>query len=78
MAEIVERMKGAKIIKPIIYGNTATPFGYKRESDGHTHKWTVFVRPYNQEDASKWIRKVHFKLHDSYANNNRSWFELLV
>ncbi|KAF8372808.1 gfl-1 [Pristionchus pacificus] len=71
MTETVERAKGKKISKPIVYGNTATPFGYKRESDGHSHQWTVFVKPYHYEDPSLYIRKVQFKLHDSYANPTR-------
>ncbi|CAB3405884.1 unnamed protein product [Caenorhabditis bovis] len=71
MAEIVERMKKKTVVKPIVYGNTASPFGYKRESDNHTHQWTVFLRPYLAEDPTKWIRKVQFKLHESYANPYR-------
>ncbi|CAJ0945921.1 unnamed protein product, partial [Mesorhabditis belari] len=66
-----ERIRGKSIVKPVVYGNTAEAFGYKRESDGHTHKWTVFVRPYLNEDGSRWIRKVQFKLHESYANSTR-------
>ncbi|CAI4228424.1 unnamed protein product [Auanema sp. JU1783] len=71
MVEVVERMKGKKIVKALVYGNTANPFGYKRESDGHTHHWTIFLRSFNNEDLSKFIRKVQFKLHDSYANSTR-------
>ncbi|KAK6751588.1 hypothetical protein RB195_003163 [Necator americanus] len=69
--EVVERMKGKRVIKPIVYGNTATPFGYKRESDQHTHQWTVFLKMFNDDDPSDFIRKVQFKLHDSYAVNTR-------
>ncbi|CAI5448739.1 unnamed protein product [Caenorhabditis angaria] len=71
MGEVVERMKKKTIIKPIVYGNTTTAFGYKRESDMHTHQWTVFLKPYLAEDPTKWIRKVQFKLHESYANPYR-------
>ncbi|KIH42361.1 YEATS family protein [Ancylostoma duodenale] len=69
--EVVERMKGKRVVKPIVYGNTATPFGYKRESDQHTHQWTVFLKMFNDDDPSDFIRKVQFKLHDSYAVNTR-------
>ncbi|XGW28156.1 hypothetical protein V3C99_008172 [Haemonchus contortus] len=69
--EVVERMKGKRIIKPIVYGNTSTPFGYKRESDQHTHQWTVFLKMFYDEDPTDFIRKVQFKLHDSYAVNTR-------
>lgn len=63
--------QGLTIVKPIIYGNVARSFGKKREEDGHTHQWTVYVKPYNNEDMSSWVKKVHFKLHESYANPNR-------
>lgn len=65
------RMKGVTIVKPIVYGNVARYFGKKREEDGHTHQWTVYVKPYKNEDMSTYVKKVHFKLHESYANQNR-------
>lgn len=42
-------MKGVTIVKPIVYGNVARYFGKKREEDGHTHQWTVYVKPYRNE-----------------------------
>ncbi|CAO4374037.1 unnamed protein product [Caenorhabditis nigoni] len=71
MAEVIERMKKKTLVKPIVYGNTATPLLQKRDSDQHTHQWTVFLKPYLAEDPTKWIRKVQFKLHESYANQTR-------
>jgi len=65
------RVKGVTIVKPIVYGNVARYFGKKREEDGHTHQWTVYVKPYHNEDMSSYIKKVHFKLHESYNNPNR-------
>ncbi|XP_053625631.1 YEATS domain-containing protein 4 [Plodia interpunctella] len=65
------RVKGLTIVKPIVYGNVARYFGKKREEDGHTHQWTVYVKPYANEDMSAYVKKVHFKLHESYANPNR-------
>lgn len=41
--------KGVTIVKPIVYGNVARYFGKKREEDGHTHQWTVYVKPYRNE-----------------------------
>ena len=58
-------------MKPIVYGNTARYFGHRREEDGHTHQWTVYVRPYHNEDISSFVKKVHFKLHETYVNPNR-------
>ncbi|KAF1757704.1 hypothetical protein GCK72_014160 [Caenorhabditis remanei] len=71
MSEIVERMKKKSVVKPIVYGNTAVPLVHKRENDQHTHQWTVFLKPYLAEDPTKWIRKVQFRLHESYANQTR-------
>ncbi|KAF6209274.1 hypothetical protein GE061_015019 [Apolygus lucorum] len=65
------RMKGVTVVKPIVYGNVARYFGEKREEDGHTHQWTVYIKPYANEDMSAYVKKVHFKLHESYANQNR-------
>lgn len=31
----------------------------------------MYVRPYHNEDISIWVKKVHFKLHNSYDNPNR-------
>jgi YEATS domain-containing protein 4 len=65
------RVKGTTIVKPIVFGNVARYFGKKREEDGHTHQWTVYVKPYKNEDMSAYVKKVHFKLHESYQNQNR-------
>ncbi|XP_074655607.1 YEATS domain-containing protein 4-like [Tubulanus polymorphus] len=70
-AEQGARVKGLTIVKPIVYGNIARYFGKKREEDGHTHQWTVYVKPYKNEDMSAYVKKVNFKLHESYANPNR-------
>lgn len=64
-------MQGVTIIKSIVYGNVARYFGKKREEDGHTHQWTVYVKPFHNEDMSTYVKKVHFKLHESYNNPNR-------
>ncbi|XP_055345767.1 uncharacterized protein LOC129593465 [Paramacrobiotus metropolitanus] len=38
----------------------------------HTHNWTLYVRPYHNEDISEWIKKVQFKLHETYPNSVRT------
>lgn len=71
MADPVEgnaRRKGVALTKSIIVGNIAKYFGKKREDDGHTHEWTCFLRPFKSEDMSVFIKKVQFKLHESYTN----------
>nr|XP_009670065.1 PREDICTED: YEATS domain-containing protein 4 [Struthio camelus australis] len=60
--------QGVTIVKPIVYGNVARYFGKKREEDGHTHQWTVYVKPYRNEDMSAYVKKIQFKLHESYGN----------
>ena len=42
----------AQVVKPIVYGSVSIPFGKKREPDGHTHEWTIYVKPYTNEDMS--------------------------
>ncbi|CAF4061366.1 unnamed protein product, partial [Rotaria sp. Silwood1] len=59
------------IIKPILYGNTAKHFGSKRDSDGHTHRWILYVRSFNNDDMSSYINRIQFRLHETYPNNIR-------
>lgn len=54
---------------PIIYGNSAVAL--KKPENEHTHRWTVFVRGFNNEDISTYVRKVVFKLHESFVQPNR-------
>lgn len=58
-------------VKPIVYGNVSRAFGKKREEDGHTHQWTVYVKPFLNEDMQTYVKKIHFKLHESYESPNR-------
>jgi YEATS domain-containing protein 4 len=70
-----KRVRGVQIMRPFIYGTEAIPFDPEhRPKDAppdHTHRWKVFVRGVNGEDISYWLRKVQFKLHDTYANSVR-------
>ena len=70
-----KRVRGVQIMRPFIYGTEAIPFDPEhRPKDAppdHTHRWKVFVRGVNGEDISYWLRKVQFKLHDTYANSIR-------
>lgn len=57
---------GKSFKRSIVYGSLATPI--KKPDTDHTHKWTVYVRPFNEkEDMSKYVKRVTFKLHDSFA-----------
>lgn len=78
--DVVENLR-TTVVKPIVYGNVSRYLGKKREEDGRTHQWTAFLRPYNtNDDLSAFIKKVQFKLHESYSNPirivNKPPFEL--
>lgn len=70
-----KRVRGVQIHRPFIYGSEATPFDPanrpKNAPADHTHRWKVFVRGVNDSDISYWLKKVQFKLHDTYANSVR-------
>lgn len=59
---------------PIIYGNSAVAL--KKPENEHTHRWTIFVRGFNNEDISTYVRKVVFKLHESFVQPNRGKIKL--
>lgn len=46
---LMRQLQGVTIVKPIVFGNVARYFGKKREEDGHTHQWSVYVKPYRNE-----------------------------
>lgn len=56
-------------VRSIVYGSVATPI--KKPETEHTHRWTVYVRGFNDEDISYYVNTVHFKLHESFADHNR-------
>jgi YEATS domain-containing protein 4 len=58
--------------RSIVYGSIATPI--KKPETEHTHKWALYLRGYNNEDISYYVKKVVFKLHESFVNPNRSTF----
>ena len=75
------------IHRPVIYGNTATvlsPVEKELVPEGHTHRWTVAVRGAasasdsdivgGADDLGYFIKRVTFKLHETYANPSRSTF----
>lgn len=69
-----KRIKTLSVCRPIIYGNTAKKMGPNRPNNApaeHTHLWTIFVRDPRGEDISYYIKKVVFKLHETYPNHTR-------
>jgi YEATS domain-containing protein 4 len=78
-------LQGISIHRPIIYGNSAVLLSdeeKERAPKDHTHRWTVAVRSPapgrdadtvgGGDDLSYFIKKVSFKLHDTYPNPTRS------
>jgi len=79
------RVRGVTIHRPIIYGNTATVLTATEKElapEGHTHRWTVAVRGAastpdadtvgGADDLGYFIKRVTFKLHETYANPSRN------
>ncbi|GAV47406.1 hypothetical protein ZYGR_0H02480 [Zygosaccharomyces rouxii] len=70
-----KRVKTLSVTRPIVYGNTAKKLGEIKPPNApaeHTHIWTIFVRGPQNEDISYYIKKVVFKLHDTYPNATRT------
>ena len=60
-----------QIVRAIVYGNTATEL--KEPTESQTHNWTVYVRsPSDQYEIGNFVRKVIFKLHNSFAQPKRT------
>lgn len=77
MVQQAKRVKNIAVTRPIIYGNIAYPLkDSERKPDtppDHSHRWTIFVRdPTEAGDPSYFIKKVVFKLHDTYTNPSRT------
>ncbi|GAA5831737.1 hypothetical protein JCM11251_003861 [Rhodosporidiobolus azoricus] len=84
----VKRVRGVSVFRPIVYGNsTVLLTEEERAGTDHTHRWTVGVRsaaspPYpnphpaqqigGADDLSYMIKKVTFKLYETYKNPLRS------
>ncbi|PGH21624.1 hypothetical protein AJ80_03057 [Polytolypa hystricis UAMH7299] len=71
-----KRIRGISAFRPFVYGSEAQPFDPANRPAGvpedHTHRWRVFVKGVNDEDISYWLRKVQFKLHETYAQSVRT------
>ncbi|KDE05125.1 hypothetical protein MVLG_04467 [Microbotryum lychnidis-dioicae p1A1 Lamole] len=83
-----KRLRGVSVYRPLIYGNTAVLLEPDERVDtDHTHRWTVAVRsanspttpskdPANQvgngDDIGYFVKKVTFKLHETYAQPLRT------
>lgn len=58
----------SRVLVRILIGHTSEKLPQKTLT-GHTHKWTVFVRPMSGELTDRsFIKKVTFNLHESFVN----------
>ncbi|KAF3906409.1 hypothetical protein ABW20_dc0105085 [Dactylellina cionopaga] len=59
-----------------VYGNIATPITKENRTSNlppeHTHRWTVAVKGVYDEDISIFVKRVQFKLHETYTNATRT------
>lgn len=60
-------LKDAVVERAILYGSIATPLPQKRSDEAHTHRWTVYIKGADDEDISYYVKKVVFKLHESFV-----------
>ncbi|KZF21738.1 yeats-domain-containing protein [Xylona heveae TC161] len=71
-----KRVKGVSVYRPFVFGSIARPIDPNKKPPNlppeHTHQWTVWVRGVDDEDISYWLKKVQFKLHETYANALRT------
>ncbi|KAB8219013.1 yeats family-domain-containing protein [Aspergillus novoparasiticus] len=71
-----KRVRGVSIFRPFVFGSEAQPFDPAKKPPNapadHTHQWRVYVKGVNDEDISYWLKKVQFKLHETYAQNIRT------
>ncbi|KAH8704178.1 histone acetyltransferase subunit [Talaromyces proteolyticus] len=71
-----KRVRGVSVFRPFVYGSEATPFDPENRPANapadHTHQWRVFVKGVNDEDVTYWLKKVQFKLHETYAQSVRT------
>ncbi|KAI9804073.1 MAG: hypothetical protein M1825_001474 [Sarcosagium campestre] len=71
-----KRVRGVSIHRPFVFGNIARPIDDAKRPEGvpaeHSHQWTVWVKGVDGEDISYWLKKVQFKLHETYANAVRT------
>lgn len=74
-APVSKRIKTLSVSRAVIYGNTAKKMGDNKPPNAppeHTHIWTIFVRSPTGEDISYFVKKVVFKLHETYPNPIRT------
>jgi YEATS domain-containing protein 4 len=65
-----KRLQGVSLSFPIVLGTVAVSLG-KKATDTATHSWTVYARSPVDENLGAVVKKVTFKLHESFPNPHR-------
>lgn len=66
----MKRARGKVFTVPIVHGSVAQHMG-EGSSEARTHKWSVYLRPYQTTLISHFIKHIDFTLHDSFTPNVR-------
>lgn len=77
MSSSSKRIKNVSISVPVLYGNHAVKLAPEKRTErtpvDHTHEWTVFFKPVIAGfDLTPLLKKVTFKLHETYDTPVRS------
>ena len=62
----------------LVFGSKATPLPADPAlrppgtAPDHTHRWTVYVQGVDGADIRYWLKKVQFKLHETYSQSLRT------
>ncbi len=59
------------IDKPFVYGTAAFKIDSGSTPQGHSHRWTVYIRDINNDSMSTYIEQVTIQLHNTYTMPNR-------
>lgn len=70
MTDIIQPQRNI-VDKPFVYGSAAFKIDSGATAEGHSHRWTVYIRGLDNEDMSTYIDHVTFILHNTYTNPNR-------
>ncbi|CAR65363.1 DEHA2A05478p [Debaryomyces hansenii CBS767] len=77
MSSSSKRIKNVSIAVPVLYGNHSVRLAPEKRTEktppDHTHEWTIFFKPVlDNIDLTPLIKKVTFKLHETYDTPVRS------
>lgn len=74
-AEKMKRARGTVFTVPVVHGSVAHFLGEKG-TEARTHKWTVYLRPYQKTLLSHFVKHIDFVLHESFTPSTRRLTEM--